>query len=188
MAYTKYIKKSVTKELNTNHLVTHRHLVSGTPDNTEFYEMEPGVVVDVIRDENHPIFSDEELKPEISPDEWPDGFNSDGQIDYSWIGRVKVRLLYSQNKAPLNELSWVLPVDGTIKEYPLLNETIIVTKYVNNLYYTRRLNSRNFLNNSADFRTEPRFGANNRLNSKNCPNLKGALNLTLSIVSCREPP
>ena len=176
MAYTKYIKKSVTKELNTNHLVTHRHLVSGTPDNTEFYEMEPGVVLDVIRDENHPIFSDEELKPEIYPDEWPDGFNSDGQVDYSWIGRVKVRLLYSQNKAPLNELSWVLPVDGTIKEYPLLNETIIVTKYVNNLYYTRRLNSRNFLNNSADFRTEPRFGANNRLNSKNCPNLKGALN------------
>ena len=53
---------------------------------------------------------------------------------------------------------------------------IIQLIYVNNLYYTRRLNSRNFLNNSADFRTEPRFGANNRLNSKNCPNLKGAIN------------
>ena len=176
MAYTKYIKKSVTKELNTNHLATHRYLMSGTPDNTEFYEMEPAVVLDVIRNDDHPIFSDEEQKPVISQDEWPSGYNSEGQIDYSWVGRIKVRMLHSQNKAPLNELSWVLPMDGTIKEYPLVNEIVIVTKYVNNLYYTRRLNSRNFLNNSADFRTEPRFGANNRLNSKNCPNLKGALN------------
>ena len=65
MAYTKYIKKSVTKELNTNHLATHRYLMSGTPDNTEFYEMEPAVVLDVIRNEDHPIFSDEEQKPII---------------------------------------------------------------------------------------------------------------------------
>lgn len=176
MAYTNYTKKSITREKTQNHLATHSWSLTTTADKSEFYEMESGVVLDVIRDEDHPIFSDELLKPEISADEWPDGYNSDGQIDYSWIGRVKVRLLYSQNKAPLNELSWVLPVDGTIKEYPLLNEIVIVTKYVNNLYYTRRLNSRNFINNSADFRTEPRFGANNRLNSKNCPNLKGALN------------
>jgi hypothetical protein len=176
MAYSKYKKKSVTKELNTNHLATHRYLHSTTPDNVQFYELESAVVLDVIRNEDHPIFSDSELKPVISQDEWPEGWNTQDQIDYSWIGRIKVRMIHSQNKAPINELSWVLPMDGTIKEYPLVNEIVIVAKYVNNLYYTRRLNSRNFLNNSADFRTEPRFGANNRLTAQNCPNLKGALN------------
>lgn len=70
MAYSKYKKKSVTKELNTNHLATHRYLHSTTPDNVQFYELESAVVLDVIRNEDHPIFSDSELKPLISQDEW----------------------------------------------------------------------------------------------------------------------
>ena len=55
----------------------------------------------------------------------------------------------------------VLPMDGTIKEYPLVNEIVIVAKYVNNLY--KKIKFTKLLNNSADFRTEPRFGANNKL-------------------------
>jgi len=176
MAYTKFTKKSVTKELGTNQLVTQRKLFSSTPDTVQFYELEPAVVLDVIRDEKHPIFSDKELCPKVKSDEWPNGYNNEGDIDYSWIGRIKARGIFSQNKSPMVELSWILPLETGVKEYPLVNENVVIVKYINNIYYTRRINSRNFLNNSADFRTEPRYGAGNKLSPKNCPNLKGAKN------------
>ena len=164
--------------MGTNHLMTIRNYMSQSPDSVMFYELEPAVVLDVIRDEDHPVFKDKVSTPRIKEQEWPEGFNWEGDIDYSWIGRIKARMLYSQNKSPLNELSWILPMETAVKEYPLVNEVVIVAKYVNNIYYTRRLNSRNFLNNSADFRTEPRYGANNRLDSGNCPNLVGARNIS----------
>lgn len=178
MAYSSFIKKSVTKELGSQHLMTHRFYQQQSPDNVLFYELEPAVVLDVIRNEDHPIFKDKSSTPRVKQDEWPVGWNKEGEVDYSWIGRIKCRMLFSQNKSPLNELSWVLPMETTIKEYPLVNEVVVVAKYVNNIYYSRRLNSRNFLNNSADFRTEPRYGANNRLDASNCPNLVGARNIS----------
>ena len=176
MAYSKFTKKSVTKEVGTNHLMTARRAFSGTPDSVQFYELEPAVVLDIIRDENHPVFKDKKTCPKITELEWPKGYNDKEKPDYSWIGRIKARAIVSQNKAPLNELTWILPLETGIKEYPLLNETVVIVKYINNIYYTRRINSRNFLNNSADFRTEPRFGAGNRPNKTNCPNLVGARN------------
>jgi hypothetical protein len=176
MAYTNFTKKSVTKELSTNHLMTQRKMFASSPDTAQFYELEPAVVLDVIRDENHPQFKDKKKCPKIIDSEWPGGYNNKEDPDYSWIGRIKARALFSQNKAPMAELSWVLPLETGIKEFPLVNENVVIVKYLNNVYYTRRINSRNFLNNSADFRTEPRYGANNKLTKKNCPNLVGARN------------
>lgn len=176
MAYTNFTKKSVTKELSTNHLMTQRKMFASSPDTAQFYELEPAVVLDVIRDENHPQFKDKKKCPKIIDSEWPGGYNSKEDPDYSWIGRIKARALFSQNKAPMAELSWVLPLETGMKEFPLVNENVVIVKYLNNVYYTRRINSRNFLNNSADFRTEPRYGANNKLTKKNCPNLVGARN------------
>lgn len=176
MAYSKFTKKSVTKEVGTSHLMTARRAFSTTPDTVQFYELEPAVVLDVIRDENHAVFKDKKSCPKIKTDEWPSGYNNPEKADYSWIGRIKARGIVSQNKAPLVELTWILPLETGVKEFPLVNETVVIVKYINNVYYTRRINSRNFLNNSADFRTEPRYGAGNKLNNKNCPNLVGARN------------
>lgn len=176
MAYTTFKKKSVTKELGTNHLMTQRRSFANSSDTVQFYEMEPAVVLDVIRDENHPIFKDKKKCPKVKEEEWPNGYNDNSHPDYSWIGRIKARAVFSQNKAPMAELSWVLPLETGIKEFPLVNENVVIVKYLNNVYYTRRINSRNFLNNSADFRTEPRYGAGNQLTKTNCPNLVGARN------------
>lgn len=176
MAYTTFKKRSVTKELGTNHLMTQRRSFANSSDTVQFYELEPAVVLDVIRDENHPIFKDKKKCPKVKEEEWPNGYNDKSHADYSWIGRIKARGVFSQNKAPMAELTWILPLETGLKEFPLVNENVVIVKYINNVYYTRRINSRNFLNNSADFRTEPRYGAGNRLSKSNCPNLVGARN------------
>lgn len=174
MAYTNFTKKSVTKELGTNHLMTQRRMFASSPDTAQFYELEPAVVLDVIRDENHPIFKDKKKCPKVTELEWPGGYNNKEDPDYSWIGRIKARAVFSQNKAPMAELTWILPLETGIKEFPLLNENVVIVKYLNSIYYSRRINTRNFLNNSADTRTEPRYGAGNTLTKQNCPNLIGA--------------
>ena len=66
MAYTNFTKKSVTKELGTNHLMTQRRMFASSPDTAQFYELEPAVVLDVIRDENHPIFKDKKKCPKVT--------------------------------------------------------------------------------------------------------------------------
>ena len=76
----------------------------------------------------------------------------------------------------MSELTWILPLETGVKEFPLLNENVVIVKYLNSIYYSRRINTRNFLNNSADTRTEPRYGAGNTLTKQNCPNLIGAKN------------
>mgnify|MGYP001175958949 CR=1 FL=1 len=182
MAYTTKQNKSNTRETLKSELTTSRKTHLNKPDESFFYELEAGVVVDVIRDETHPIFKNQ--KPKIERSTWPDGYNDVSAnakpsdiLDYSWIGRVKVRMINSQEQTPIQNLDWVTPIETGIFEYPLVNEVVIISSYMGRFYYTRRLNTRNFINNSADFQHEHRYGMKAGVTAKESPgSLSGALN------------
>jgi hypothetical protein len=127
----------------------------------EFYEMEPAVVLDIILDENHPVLQKHNVNVNSFPDNYKDHTPNTHDKDCTWIGRALVRMVNSQQAMAKDKLNWAIPLDVTgIVEYPLLNETVIVIKYFDNLYYTRRLNFRGFINNSANFKLEKVYGIN----------------------------
>jgi len=134
-----------------------------TDENKHFYELEPAVVLDVILDENHPIFKTKTVKLDYTsvPDNFENKPALSDSIDYSWIGRILVRplvSLYNIDKDDIND--WAIPMENTgIVEYPLVNEVVIVGRYFKKLYYFRKLNIPNgFLNNNADFSKERSAG------------------------------
>lgn len=175
MAHTQAKRKSQVLEQEQSSLATTRSTTSTSPDATYFYEIEPAVVIDVIRDENHPIFqlTDEKREnpaaPKVEPTEWPAGYNNPKVLDYSWIGRIKARMIHSQQHQTRHTLDWITPQEAGMMEYPLLNEVVLVAWYCDRQYYTRRLNARNFVNNSADYRTEHRYGMVGGITEEDCP-------------------
>jgi hypothetical protein len=131
--------------------------VSGNSSFSEFYEIEEAVVLDVIYDSNHP-----EIKNLIS-DSWPDNYKDEPakseDLNYTYIGRVKFRLLNSQVGVPKEKLSWAKPLYSTgIIEYPLLNEIVLIAKYRSEWYYIKKLNINGFINNNANFNVEKTEG------------------------------
>lgn len=158
MAHIKSSTKATTRDNFKSELMTVRKSENSTDSSsTFFYELEAAIVVDVIRDESHPIFTTNQ-RPTIERSTWPDNYNDPSTLDYSWIGRIKVRLINSQKQVPTNKLDWVSPIETGIYEYPLVNEVVIVSEYMGRMYYTRRLNTRNFINNNADYSYEYRYG------------------------------
>jgi hypothetical protein len=134
---------------------------SGVGITPEFYEMEPAIVLDVILDENHPLLKSKKLDISSFPDNYKDTTPSSTDADCTWIGRALVRQCFSQQAMAKDKLNWAIPLDVTgIVEYPLINETVIVVKYFGNLYYTKRLNIRGFVNNSGDYKLEKVYGIN----------------------------
>jgi hypothetical protein len=133
-------------------------------DSVEFYEMEPGIVLDIILDENHPVLKNKKIDVSSFPDNYDNTSPSPTDVDYTWIGRALVRMVNSQQAIAKERLNWALPLDVSgIIEYPLINEPVVVVKYFGNLYYTKRLNLRNFINNCGDYKFEKVYGINNGL-------------------------
>ena len=62
----------------------------------EFYEFEPGIVLDVILDESHPILANKKIDITSFPDNYKDAMPSMSDVDCTWIGRILVRMCYSQ--------------------------------------------------------------------------------------------
>lgn len=180
MAHTQTKLKSKIQNLEKKQVSTVRGAELSGSDSSFFYELEAAIVIDVIRDETHPIFSSSNPEvPVVERSTWPDTYNDPKIKDYSWIGRVKVRLINSQQTTPINKLDWVTPLESGVYEYPLVNEIVIVSTYMGRQYYTRRLNSRNFINNCADFAHEHRYGGPGGINETKSPgSLKGARNLS----------
>jgi hypothetical protein len=176
MAHSKYYKQSNKREIEVSTLMTQRQIYNKSPEGILFYELEPAIVIDVIRDETHPIFKDKKNYPKVSTEEWPTNYNDSDTPDYSWIGRIRARLIIEQETTPVDELGWIIPQENTIREYPLVNELVIVSTYMNSRYYTRRLNTRNFINTSADYRYEHRYGKTKGITSTTSANLVGARN------------
>ena len=122
------------------------------------------VVVDIILDENHPYFSKEnnqyvatELKT-VKSDQVPINYKkevaSEKDIDYSYIGRAKVRLINTDNKVDEVRLKWAIPLQFGFTQYPLLNETVLVLQIGENLYYTNAFNFFNLSGVNASFNIE----------------------------------
>lgn len=134
-----------------------------SPNTVEFYELEPAVVLDVIMDENHPEIKNKKHLIDVNntPENYKGEIPSEKDIDYTWVGSCLVRLCFSQQGMPKEKLSWAHPLESTgVVEYPLLNEIVIVVKYFNKLFYTRKLNLNGFINNESDFRKERFYGIN----------------------------
>ncbi len=118
-------------------------LLSGTSKRgVEFYEIEPALVLDVIHDKNHPYFQ-EQTQHTINPTQWQTDLKGlpakPKDADYTWIGRVLVRLYYSQQMAEKEDLVWAIPLESNITEFPLLNEVVGVVSYLGRYYYTRKI-------------------------------------------------
>jgi len=95
------------------------------------------VVVDVIIDENHPIFKKDKIS--IKPSLLPSNYKASDStiqsaesvprykdIDYSYIGRSKVRILGLDDKTPVSKLPWAIPLDKSVSQYPLINECVMI--------------------------------------------------------------
>jgi hypothetical protein len=147
---------------DVNLLATKRDLKFLLTDVSQTPQFEPAVVLDIILDDTHPEIS--ENGHYLDPDQWPENYigkkPSIDDFDYTWVGRVKLRLLNTQTTLPKEGLSWALPLENNISEYPLVNEIVGVVKYNENLYYTRKINYKNFINNNADIGFEQTYGAN----------------------------
>lgn len=128
----------------------------------EFYEFEPAIVLDVILDDTHEYFKNNDIT-KLEYDRWPK--DVDGKkplkddVDYTWIGRALVRMVESQQKVEKPKLIWAKPLESNISEYPLINEVVFVVKCLDGgLYYTKKVNSKNFINQNADFGMELLYG------------------------------
>ena len=123
----------------------------------EFYELELGVVLDIVIDPNHPIFSKGSIS-NIDVEHWPEDLQGQKakqtDKDLSWIGRALVRPIVSEKTTSKEQLSWARPLESNISEYPLVNETVILVKYNRTLFYTKKVNFNNWLNNNLDFSLE----------------------------------
>lgn len=150
--------KSAATNLDSNTLLS-----KGSQRPVEFYEIEPAIVLDVIIDKNHPYFNDPASPSHtLNPTQWPTDLKGlpakPKDLDFTWIGRVLVRLYYSQQMTEKEDLVWAMPLDSGISEYPLLNEVVGVVSYLGRYYYTRRINMFNLPNNDADFSIENAIG------------------------------
>lgn len=131
-------------------LASKRFVIERKPDSIFFYELEEAVVLDVIMDESHDMFK----KSTLDPEQWPP--NIDGSApnekdpDYSWIGKIKFRFFKSDIGVEKQLLNWASPIENTgIVEYPLINEIVIVGKYMDQYFYTRKINTSCNVNSNA---------------------------------------
>jgi hypothetical protein len=159
MAYEKVQRNYESARIQEDGLASRRFVREYKHDKIEFYEIEPAVVLDIILDESHPIFSSKTLDAMDSPPSIDGEEPNDQQPDYSWIGRIKFRFYYSQKGQVKETLFWASPLENTgITEYPLLNEVVGVVKYLENYYYTKKINIKGLINANADFAIERRAG------------------------------
>jgi len=144
-------------QLESVSLIKNRYGGGGGQD--AFYEIEPALVLDIILDKNHPFLK----KPfTLNSDKWPAGVTgkppTDKDPDYTWVGRVLVRLLYSQRMIEKEKLVWALPLEANPTEFPVLNEIVGVVCYLGQYFYTRQINTVNLPNVNADFNMELNVG------------------------------
>lgn len=132
-----------------------------------------GIVVDVINDANHIQYDKTKTNTiKNSPDFLPLNYKNEipniKDVDYSYNGRIKVRILGLNFKTDYEKLPWAIPLDKTITQYPLLNEYVLVFKIAETFFYTKPLNYFNITGVNADFSVENSQG-NQRLVDINEP-------------------
>ena len=101
----------------------------GTNDSGEFYELEIGQVIDIILSSSHPKYEKSSVQDNL--------------------GVAYIRLTESQKNVQNNALTVAYPLDSTFKKYPVLNELVIVVRYMNVWFYDNMLNYFNRINNNS---------------------------------------
>jgi hypothetical protein len=97
----------------------YKKIMQATP---EFYELEPAEVIECWLDEEDlPLFDD---KP-----------------DWSKYGWAKVRMTFSNGGK--DDYKFARPLDSNIRQYPFPGEIVIVATYLEDIYYTQKLNVKN---------------------------------------------
>lgn len=154
MSYTETERRSDLNIKQDDMLASKRFVIERKPDTSYFYELEEAVVLDVILDDKHPAFTDEldanDFPPNIDGSEPVSGTN-----DYGQIGAIKFRFLNSERGKDKEQLGWAYPIENTgITEWPLMNEMVIVGRYMESYFYSRKLNFKSVVNSNASFITE----------------------------------
>ena len=99
---------------------------------SEFYEIEPAMVLEVLLDPHSPNFPTKDFEGDKIP-------------DYSYLGTIRARFIYSQNTG--DEISdYIKPLSTHISVYPTKGEIVNVTKHAGQYYYYHPLNLRNLTN------------------------------------------
>jgi hypothetical protein len=159
MAYNVIDRRAEQNVKQDDMLASKRFVIERKPDTNYFYELEEAVVLDVVMDENHPAIKDTVLTSETWPPNIDGSEPNPSEKDYSWIGRIRFRFLTSQINQEKEFLDWAYPMENTgIVEYPLMNEIVIVGKYMDKYFYTRKLNVNSTINSNADFSAERTSG------------------------------
>jgi hypothetical protein len=93
------------------------------------------VVEDIILNETHRCYK-------VTTDKTCPPYNGDFALGAN-VGMALLRLLPNNINVATDKLMWVLPLDSTMREYPLVNEIVLVFKSLGGLLYTRRVNTTN---------------------------------------------
>lgn len=105
-----------------------------------------GIVIDVILNESHPLYATEY------------GTN---------VGMIKVRLIPEDRGVPEKNLNWVMPLESSIREYPLKNEMVMIFYSVGRMFYTRRININNKITENSWPGLESKFSSvDNKTNTE----------------------
>jgi hypothetical protein len=156
MAFWKSSGKNV-RSLDSFGLGSVQNNTGGTSG--QFYELELGVVLDIVLDEEHAIFSQKtKVQTTVDVERWPSDLEGNAaqrtDKDLTWIGRALVRPLVSEKLTDKNNLTWAFPLESNLSEYPLINELVVLVKYNDKLFYSRKLNIHNWPHNNLDFGVE----------------------------------
>lgn len=161
------INKSVfdSSIYDIEHDIVTRTDIKNTEKWSNIEQWEPGVVLDIILDDSHPLFNTE-INNISLPSEFPVNSQDKPALNtekfYGEIGMIFVRLCYSQQGVANQNLTRAYPLEKECTSYPLLNEVVSVINYFGVYYYTNKINYRNFTNANADFRFEQTFGFNTK--------------------------
>jgi len=93
---------------------------------SEFYQVETGEVIDVIYSSDHPDF-----------------------INNSDIGKAKIRIVSSEKTSDEENLSWALPLNPYLISFPLKHEVVVLINLLGKLFYITSLNYFNNVNNNT---------------------------------------
>lgn len=146
--------KNVNRETVEGKLVDSSFVSNMTPEDMEFFQFEPAVVVDIILDETHPELESFRLSVPASPKKSDGEPHETGETDLSYIGRALVRMQYSQRGAIRSALRWATPINFDMTSFPLINEVVNVVEIDGELYYGNRININNRVNLNADYTME----------------------------------
>ena len=141
-----YRKKTKAPTLNVDstgfiNLNQGAELVRELGTRQEFYEIEPARVTKVLSNPYDPDYPNFE----------------NGSPDFSVLGAVFVRLLYSQKGVGQGINSPVKPLSPHIVQIPLVGEIVNVAEYNNQLYYFNPLNTRGLVSSNSDIYNDENF-------------------------------